>query len=493
MGIEDAEQQLELCDIYIEPDLQNFSAAQFHQADSIIHRGEVAARTMLPRLRALADSLSGFPVRKSVLKALPYPDSLIIHRVDVEGNERLTGHEITGRFNVPVGEPVQVSEIEAGIDRLFGTNAFDRVTYRVRQTNERNYLTLEVQEKSQAILKAAINYDSYHEAGILLGLIRRNLWLPGSRLVAVGKLADNYRLSANYLKYVSRNQRASIAMGFRINRDKIPYFQESLAIQEFKLTESVFDLQWQYRFGHNLMFSTGIQRERLAFRPRIGIDPGFRKLIFTNHNLLAAFDVNSLDRNIFPRKGLLLQAEGKFINTHRFRIWEPNANLGFNPDSVFQFKPYFKFSLQANAYLPVHAKASVVLRAFAGYVWNQDNIFGDFYLVGAPQQIGRRHISFLGLHANEQLAATAIGGGIGWQQFVNRSFLFRMETNLGFFQSPDDVQLPQGRNIPLWGLGFTVGYQSFLGPMEFTFSLPLNTDGSGQSGIKTFISVGHRF
>lgn len=492
MGIEDAEQQLHLCDIYIEPDLNAFSAAQFHQADSIMYQGETAARAILPQLRALADSLNQF-TRPDLPEPLSFPDSLILHRIVVEGNDHLTDKEIVGRFNIRLGRSTQIDEIEAGIDRLFGTNAFDKVSYRVRREGDRNYLTLEVLEKPQAILKAAINYDTYHEAGVLLGLIRRNLWWPGSRLVMVGKLADNYRFSANYLKYVSTNQRSSLAAGFRVDRDELPFLQERLRIQEFKLTESVFDLQWQYRFGHNLLFSTGIQRERLVFRPKVGIDPGFRKLIFTNHNLLAGIHINSLDRNIFPRKGLLLEAEGKRVSTQRFSLQEPNTNIAFSPDTLFNFKPYFKFTLQSHAYIPVHSKASIVFRAFAGYVWDQEHVYGDFYLVGAPQVMGRRHIPFLGLDANEQIASTAFGGGLGWQQFISRALMFRLETNFGFFQSPDNIQIPRDRNIPIWGLGLTVGYQSFVGPIELTFSLPLNTDGNVQPGIKSFLSIGHRF
>lgn len=492
MGIEDAEKQLDLLDIYIEPDLNKYSASQFHHADSIMYQGEIAARAMLPQLQALADSLHLYPPELPE-PPLPYPDSLIIHRVEVSGNKRMTGYEISGRFDIRVGKPITVNDIEAGIDRLFGTNAFEKVNYRISRVEDQNFLTLEVREKSQSILKAAINYDSYHEAGFLLGLIRRNLWLPSSRLLVVGKLADNYRLSASYLKYISRNQRASLAAELNINRDEIPFFQQGITVQEFKLTESVFDLGWQYRFGLNLLYSIGVERERLAFQPRSGIDPGFRKLIFTNHNVYTSLDINTLNRNIFPSKGVLLQAQGKLINNNRFRLSEPNANITFNPDTTFNFKPYFKLSFQAKSFIPVHPKASIIFRAFAGYIWNQPNDFVDFYLVGAPQRLGRRHIPFVGLDANEQVAVTAIGSGVGWQQFVNRSLMFRLETNLGFFQSPDDLQMPADRNIPIWGVGATIGYRSFLGPIELTFSFPLKTEGRGQSGIKSFLSIGHRF
>jgi NTE family protein len=149
--------------------------------------------------------------------------------------------------------------------------------------------------------------------------------------------------------------------------------------------------------------------------------------------------------------------------------------------------------MQVQAYIPVHSNASLRLYGFAGSVWNPENTFGDFYLIGSPQRLGRRHLSFIGLDANEQVASLALGGGLGWQQMLNRNLMLRLETNMGFFQSPDNLEAPMDRSIVLWGLGATVGYQSFIGPIEFTISLPLKVDGTVQSGVKSFLSIGHRF
>ena len=57
LSIRDAEAQLPLVDIYIEPDLRGYESQDFKKADSIIVRGEQAARLQFDRLKALADSL----------------------------------------------------------------------------------------------------------------------------------------------------------------------------------------------------------------------------------------------------------------------------------------------------------------------------------------------------------------------------------------------------------------------------------------------------
>ena len=48
---------MKLCNILIEPDLEGYNSTSFTSADSIISRGETAARVFLPQFKALADSI----------------------------------------------------------------------------------------------------------------------------------------------------------------------------------------------------------------------------------------------------------------------------------------------------------------------------------------------------------------------------------------------------------------------------------------------------
>ena len=87
-GIEDAERQLDLCDLYIEPNLENYSAAQFHLADSIMQQGELAARALLPQIKKLVDSLNTIGPAEEI-RALPFPHPLVFDQIIVRGHQLL--------------------------------------------------------------------------------------------------------------------------------------------------------------------------------------------------------------------------------------------------------------------------------------------------------------------------------------------------------------------------------------------------------------------
>ncbi|MCO6476469.1 MAG: patatin-like phospholipase family protein [Phaeodactylibacter sp.] len=493
MSIKDAEEQAAMVDIYIEPDMDGYGAQDFRKADSIMYRGELAARAQFGRLKALADSLNalGPPHRP---KALPPVEEVCLSQIEVAGNQRFSDAEIIGRFGLEVEETVTVDELEQAVNRLFGTNYFEWVSYRLRQEGNQTILTLEVVEKAPTLLRAAINYDNYLGAGFLFNASTRNVVLPASRLMFTGTIAENYRFDLNYLKYADEAQRSSAVGAITLTRDEIPVFQDGLQNAEFRLFELLIDLRLQRRLGRNSLIGLGLQREHLFFRPTVSSDPLFKRLDYTNYNAYAFWQLNTLNRNILPTKGARLALELKGLNNDNFNVRQLSPQSPVPEDSLFAFNPYTKLTFQARSYLPLHPRASIIISPFAGFVFNPSNTFGDFYLVGAPEALTRRSIPFYGLNANQLVAQVAVGGGIGYQHFFRDNMMFSIDANAGFFAQPGQFSgnLPEPEQF-LAGLGLTFGYSSFLGPVKFTLMYPIDTDGTLPDNVRFFLTIGHRF
>ena len=73
-----SEENIKLCDIYIEPDITGYSSTSFTAGEALIDRGERAAREQFDRLKALAESEVPaelnhiLKVGRSPFAALPY-------------------------------------------------------------------------------------------------------------------------------------------------------------------------------------------------------------------------------------------------------------------------------------------------------------------------------------------------------------------------------------------------------------------------------------
>lgn len=493
LSLRDAEEQLPAVDVYIEPRLTGYSGQDFERSDSIIARGEAAARDKIDQLRRLAESLEAYgpaPPRRS----LPSVDWIYLSDIIVEGNQRFSDEEVIGRSGLATSRIIQVEDLEAAITRLVGTNFFEKVSYRLHQENGLTILTLECIEKTPTLIRAAIHYDRYTGAGLLANYNVRNVLLPASRFTFTGMIADNYRFHLNYLKYLGEVQKTSLSSTISLTRDEIPIFQDRRQNETFRLLEFLVDMKLQSRIGMNHMLGGGLQREQLSFKPRISSNPLFSRLNYTNYNAYAFWEMNTLNSNRFPTGGTRLSVEFKVLNNDNFEVEDPSLPEDEPPvDSLFAFDPYFKFTAQAESFLPLHPRASIVLRPFAGFIFNPSNSFGDFYLVGAPVALTRRSIPFYGPNANQIVAQYAAGIGIGYQHQLRKNLFWSLDANAGWFTSPDlsrrSFTQPSEFNA---GVGASVGYDSFLGPARLTLMFPF-TGEDLPSRLNFFLSIGHRF
>ena len=492
MSVKDAEEQMPYVDIYIAPELSEYGAQDFLKADSIIAQGEKAARAQLPLLKQLADSLNLLkpaPKRKSLNRI----EWLYISQINVVGNRKLPDEEIIERAGIQTGTTTLIEDLEQAVNRLVGTNDFEKVSYQLHQEEGLTILTLECIEKAPNLIRAAIHYDKYTGAGFLLNLSTHNLLLPTSRLMATAMIAENYRFHLNYLKYLDGLQQTNFSTTLSYTRDEVPIFQNGRQNETFKVKEFLADFKLQQRIGINSMIGIGVQSEHLFFSPSVSSTPIFESLNYTNHNAYAFWEMNTLNSNKFPTKGTALSFELKAINNNRIRLQLIEGEDISTADSLFAFDPYLKITTQLKTYIPLHAKASIVLSPFIGMVFNPSNTFGDFYLVGAPTPLTRRSIPFYGLNANQLVAQYALGTGLGYQHRLRNNLFLSVDANAGWFATPDnpDTPFPLPANFTA-GIGTSIGYDSFLGPVRFTAMFPFAGDDL-PSRLNFFLTLGHNF
>ena len=76
-------------------------------------------------------------------------------------------------------------DIEKGVRRVYGLTNFKKVIYHINKNHKSDTYTLTVKldEKPPAELKASVHYDNLFSAGILLNLTVRNMLVKSSRTI----------------------------------------------------------------------------------------------------------------------------------------------------------------------------------------------------------------------------------------------------------------------------------------------------------------------
>ena len=117
-----------LTDIYIKPDITNFSVISFDEGRDIIANGEAAARSNMAQL------LNVKTQQKSALNRpkLNILDSIKINAIDIGGYERYTRSYLLGKLKFKNNEKISYSDFKEGINNLIATNNFETFRYQLK-------------------------------------------------------------------------------------------------------------------------------------------------------------------------------------------------------------------------------------------------------------------------------------------------------------------------------------------------------------------------
>ena len=389
------EEQRKLCAVLITPELAEYTPANFNRVEEIFKRGQDAARRSLPELERVMDSLdlgrSGKGLNNSAA-----PESLYVKGVEVDGLSKVSKKLVLDQLDLPVSGWLTAGVLDQAIDRVYSTQFFEKVSYRLVSAGPGAELRIEVIEKSHQVLGLGFRYDSNTNAEVLAGYSIRNL-LGHSSL-----LAADLRLGGRPELRLSESIHAGIGPGLGARLDiRLSQFPVYLYQQEERWASL------KYRTFKGEVFLGTIYSKLVEIGGSLGFDyfrvspdvapVGFE--ISKDHHLIfgLSLDLDTYDKRDFPCRGQ------KITLSHKM------ANSEFGGEADF----YKKFWQWQGRY-PVHKKFSVGHDVFWGNVSGKDiPIHYRFYVGGLDQRQGI--IPLAGLKPMELNGNNVMGAGVGAQ------------------------------------------------------------------------------
>ena len=445
-----SKENIKLCDIYIAPDITGYSSTSFNAGDSLITRGERAARVYFDRFKSLADSINSIeyiPYAKPSFEPL---DSFLLSEIHIDGVENVSGKLLTGKLNLNVLEKVTPQQVSEAVDNVYSSLFFEKVTYELEPLYDEVLgpsvkLKIKVKEKRGGQLMVGLNYNTSYKASITLNTTFRNVLLNGTKLSLNAALGEHQFFLARYEKNNGWRPGFVLDMGGQnydlniytdgIKKGVIDYADIGAAIY----TRSIIGKSYAFGFGGEI--------ERITLRPDVGdVMPGKEAGNF--YNLLGYIDLDTYDNRFFPTVGTRFNTLYKFItdqelNSYHFlRLeFEQAARLGK------------RFTLLPRAYGGI-STADSSLRIY------------QFYLGGLNRTQRKGILPFAGLDFMENSGRNAVVLGLDLQYNFWKSNYLVLRTNVGITSwELEDILVFESA---FSGFALTLGNMSLIGPIEFT-------------------------
>src|SRR4030042_621382 len=304
-----------LCNILISPDISGYGLSSFNAADSLIARGEKAARTVYPELKALADSLNNIYDFIPVIPSYQPPDSFLLKEIKISGLNRVSEKLINGKLQLEVPSKVTHDDIYKAIHNAYSSLYFEKITYEIQEADENSpgneiRLKIQVREREGALIRVGLNYNSDFKASIIFNATFRNLLLDGSRLSVNFGLGENPRLLASYFK--NNGWKPGFGLDLEINTYAIFRYEGSRKVSTLDFTDYSARLYTQSIFSNSYSLGLGVEFENQVIKPVIS-DVIDETQSDQYYNAYGFIHLDTYDDLFFPEIGSRFNAMYKLI------------------------------------------------------------------------------------------------------------------------------------------------------------------------------------
>ncbi|CAH8281254.1 NTE family protein [Mariniflexile fucanivorans] len=468
--INDMKLKVKKTDIYIKPDIKDYSVVSFDEGSKIIESGKQATLENIDALKKLMSS--NFTEIKSKVNCCVH-DSISINNIFINGNSKYTRSYILGKLKLKTNEKITYNYFNKGINNLVATNNFDSFEYELKKSvNKEGYdLTANlVETKTTTFLKFGLHYDDLYKSGALVNLTKKR-WLFDNDVASLDVvLGDNVRYNFEY--FIDRGFYWSIGLKSRYNQfnknisaklllDDAQMASSELNKIDAKLQDQTNQIYIQTLFRKYFSIGAGLEHKRLEIKTEtLTANNQTNNFIFENTDYLSVFGglkLDTYDNKYFPKKGLYfdgdlhmyLYASSFNENFDNFSI--AKANMGY----AFSVSDKLAFNLQTGGGFKVGDKSTQKL---------------DFALGGYGNNLINNFVPFVGYDF------VSITGNSYVKAFLSADYeIFKKQhiTLEGNWANVDDDIFETGEwlSLPNYN-GYALGYaiETFLGPIQAKFS-----------------------
>lgn len=318
-------------DIYIKPDITEYSMVGFDAGSKIIESGAKAAKEKLNELAKISDFVT---TPRKTITPVNANDSLIIKQVVLKGNENYTSGYVKGKLRFENNEKVTFKKLKQGINNLSATDNFKTIRYELLSNGDGVDLVIDLRENpTKTHLRLGAHYDDLYKTAAMINLSHKNLMMKDDVASFDFIFGDNLRYNLQY--FVDKGPYWSFGFNSRFNdfKKEVDYsliqsnfnvgaglnlnsvnldvtdFTNQIYVQTVLREEFAFRLGAEQKF---LKYSTKTLGEGSIEQLPAELTVKDGKTIFERSSFYSAYGqltLDTYDDKYFPSKGLFFEGD----------------------------------------------------------------------------------------------------------------------------------------------------------------------------------------
>ncbi|WP_033959822.1 patatin-like phospholipase family protein [Psychroserpens jangbogonensis] len=486
--VNDMKRKSKITDIYIHPDIKDFSVVSFSESQKIIENGKQATLKQIEKLKALPKYETTNAIRP--IGNMVSMDSIKINWISIKGNKRYTRSYVIGKLKFKDDSKVSYEDFDRGVNNLIATNNFDTFKYQFKKSKDKEgydlYATL-IENEITTFLKLGLHYDDLYKSAALVNFTKKRLLFDNDVASLDIILGDNVRYNFEY--FIDKGFYWSIGITSRYNQFHKSINPELLIVDfndivgsalnkiDVEIKDQTNQFYLQTLFRKDFALSVGAEHKRLKIKSEtITLNSQTDEFLFENTDYGSVFGnikLDTYDNKYFPNRGVFFNGDVHwYLVSSKFNTgFEPFAIVKADMGYAFSVSDKLAFNIKTEGGFKIGENTTNTLDfALGGYGNNLINNFIPFYgydfisltgnsyvkaLFSADYEIFKKHhLTFEGNWANVDTAIFESGEWFSLPDYRGYAVGYGVETFLGPIQAKFSYSPEQRQSIWFFNIGF---------------------------------------
>ena len=310
LGMDAFERNVNVPDVKIKPDLKGFNMMSFNKEsiDTIMVRGTEAAMAQDSLLRDVAARTSGRYKAEPKTPAVNFQkDSIMISEIDVTGVLPKEKELLMDRLRVNLGQEITKSDLDDIVAQIYGTQAYDYVTYEFQGSEEPYKLVFNCKKGPIHQFGLGVRADTEEIVSVLVNVGLNAHQFYGHSFDFTGKISANPYMQLHWYYDVPKIPTINATASLRwANMNRLGFGDNNLSLNYFCATQDLYLSNMKWR---QFDIKGGLKNEIFNIRniksSQVIGDYDFGQLANDFVSLFLDAKTDTFDDGYFPSKGVM--------------------------------------------------------------------------------------------------------------------------------------------------------------------------------------------
>ncbi|WP_313304417.1 patatin-like phospholipase family protein [Stutzerimonas balearica] len=317
-------------DLLIQPPLAAYGSTDFGSTEQLMDAGYRATHALEGRLADWRSPTGGNPALTLARSA--EPRAPVITAIRIENDSKVSDAVIRRHIRQPLGEPLDLGDLQKDMGTLYGLDYFEQVEYRVEHGRSGNTLVVNAKQKRAGTdyLRLGLNLsDDFHGDSVynIGASFRKNgINQLGAEWLTRLQLGDRQELFSEFYQPLDAGSRWFVAPNAFLEAQNVEAILDNDPIAEYRLQRYGYGLNLGRQIANNGEIRFGIGQAWGDADVRIG-ERDLPDFSFSEGYYELRYSFDTLDNVDFPHEGediglTLRQYTPGLGSDERYRQWQ---------------------------------------------------------------------------------------------------------------------------------------------------------------------------